>query len=48
MAVCFLTSSEKKIRFDHYLVPNALLELSVVYMDTGRKEEAIKLLVKAK
>uniref|UniRef100_A0A673WUH6 Zgc:158403 n=1 Tax=Salmo trutta TaxID=8032 RepID=A0A673WUH6_SALTR len=47
---CFnkVYNSEKKIRFDHYLVPNALLELSVVYMDTGRKEEAIKLLVKAK
>uniref|UniRef100_A0A6Q2ZHL2 Tetratricopeptide repeat domain 39A n=1 Tax=Esox lucius TaxID=8010 RepID=A0A6Q2ZHL2_ESOLU len=39
---------EKKLKFDHYLVPNALLELSVVYMDTGRKEEAIKLLLKAK
>ena len=48
MAICSLTSSEKKIKFDHYLVPNALLELSVVYIDTGRKEEAIKLLVKAK
>uniref|UniRef100_A0A4W5KZL3 Zgc:158403 n=1 Tax=Hucho hucho TaxID=62062 RepID=A0A4W5KZL3_9TELE len=42
---CF---NKKKIKFDHYLVPNALLELSVVYIDTGRKEEAIKLLVKAK
>ncbi|XP_064842516.1 tetratricopeptide repeat protein 39A-like isoform X1 [Oncorhynchus masou masou] len=47
---CFnkVYNSEKKIKFDHYLVPNALLELSVVYIDTGRKEEAIKLLVKAK
>uniref|UniRef100_A0A674D4B6 Zgc:158403 n=1 Tax=Salmo trutta TaxID=8032 RepID=A0A674D4B6_SALTR len=47
---CFnkVYNSEKKIKFDHYLVPNALLELSVVYMDTGRKDEAIKLLVKAK
>uniref|UniRef100_A0A674D4G4 Zgc:158403 n=1 Tax=Salmo trutta TaxID=8032 RepID=A0A674D4G4_SALTR len=46
---CFnkVYNSEKKIKFDHYLVPNALLELSVVYMDTGRKDEAIKLLVKA-
>uniref|UniRef100_A0A8C7DBM0 Zgc:158403 n=1 Tax=Oncorhynchus kisutch TaxID=8019 RepID=A0A8C7DBM0_ONCKI len=35
---CFnkVYNSEKKIKFDHYLVPNALLELSVVYMDTGR------------
>uniref|UniRef100_A0A8C7QNS0 Zgc:158403 n=1 Tax=Oncorhynchus mykiss TaxID=8022 RepID=A0A8C7QNS0_ONCMY len=47
---CFnkVYNSEKKIKFDHYLVPNALLELSVVYIDMGRKEEAIKLLVKAK
>uniref|UniRef100_A0A6Q2Y265 Tetratricopeptide repeat domain 39A n=1 Tax=Esox lucius TaxID=8010 RepID=A0A6Q2Y265_ESOLU len=47
---CFrlVYNSEKKLKFDHYLVPNALLELSVVYMDTGRKEEAIKLLLKAK
>uniref|UniRef100_A0A8C7DAG6 Zgc:158403 n=1 Tax=Oncorhynchus kisutch TaxID=8019 RepID=A0A8C7DAG6_ONCKI len=44
---CFnkVYNSEKKIKFDHYLVPNALLELSVVYIDTGRKEEAIKLLM---
>ncbi|XP_036407955.1 tetratricopeptide repeat protein 39A [Megalops cyprinoides] len=47
---CFnkVYSSEKHIKFDHYLVPNALLELSLLYIDLGRKEEAVKLLQKAK
>lgn len=41
-------NSEKKLKFDDYLVPNALLELSLLYVDTGRKDQAIKLLQKAK
>ncbi|XP_056143175.1 tetratricopeptide repeat protein 39A isoform X2 [Lampris incognitus] len=41
-------TSEKKIKFDHYLVPNAVLELSLLYIDQGRRHEAIKLLHKAK
>ncbi|XP_068605718.1 tetratricopeptide repeat protein 39A [Brachionichthys hirsutus] len=41
-------SSEKKIRFDHYLVPNALVELSLLCIDQGRRDEAIGLLHKAK
>uniref|UniRef100_A0A8D3D144 Zgc:158403 n=1 Tax=Scophthalmus maximus TaxID=52904 RepID=A0A8D3D144_SCOMX len=41
-------SSEKKIRFDHYLVPNALVELGLLYIDQGRRAEAIKVLHKAK
>uniref|UniRef100_A0A3Q4B5I8 Tetratricopeptide repeat domain 39A n=1 Tax=Mola mola TaxID=94237 RepID=A0A3Q4B5I8_MOLML len=47
---CFqkLFSSEKKIRFDHYLVPNCLVELSLLYVNQGRRDEAIKLLQKAK
>uniref|UniRef100_A0A8C1TDX6 Zgc:158403 n=1 Tax=Cyprinus carpio TaxID=7962 RepID=A0A8C1TDX6_CYPCA len=47
---CFkqVYSSEKKVKFDHYLVPNALLEMSLLYIDTGRKEQAIHLLQKAK
>ncbi|XP_059204514.1 tetratricopeptide repeat protein 39A isoform X3 [Centropristis striata] len=47
---CFnkVFSSEKKIRFDHYLVPNTLVELSLLYIDQGRRDEAIKLLHKAK
>ncbi|KAJ8251814.1 hypothetical protein GJAV_G00225710 [Gymnothorax javanicus] len=47
---CFskVYSSEKKIKFDHYLVPNALLELSLLYVDLGQREKAVKLLQKAK
>uniref|UniRef100_H2MPV7 Zgc:158403 n=1 Tax=Oryzias latipes TaxID=8090 RepID=H2MPV7_ORYLA len=47
---CFnrVCSSEKKIKFDHYLVPNCLVELSLLYIDQGRREEAIKTLHKAK
>uniref|UniRef100_A0A3Q1F0S6 Zgc:158403 n=1 Tax=Acanthochromis polyacanthus TaxID=80966 RepID=A0A3Q1F0S6_9TELE len=47
---CFnkVWSSEKKIRFDHYLVPNCLVEVSLLYIDQGRRDEAIKLLHKAK
>uniref|UniRef100_A0AAR2KDN2 Tetratricopeptide repeat domain 39A n=1 Tax=Pygocentrus nattereri TaxID=42514 RepID=A0AAR2KDN2_PYGNA len=45
---CFnkVYSSEKKLKFDHYLVPNSLLELGLLYVDTGRREQAIKLLQK--
>ncbi|XP_039628577.1 tetratricopeptide repeat protein 39A [Polypterus senegalus] len=47
---CFssVIQSEKKIRFDHYLVPNAMLELSLLRIKQGRKEEAIKSLQRAK
>ncbi|XP_041444834.1 tetratricopeptide repeat protein 39A isoform X3 [Xenopus laevis] len=47
---CFtqIHHSEKKIRFDHYLVPNALLELSLLYMQQQRGEDAIALLRRAK
>ncbi|KAK5611412.1 tetratricopeptide repeat domain 39A [Crenichthys baileyi] len=47
---CFnkVFSSEKKIKFDHYLVPNALVELSLLYIDQGRGDAAIKILHKAK
>eukprot|EP00064_Thunnus_orientalis_P011874 superscaffoldBa00001761_g11906 len=47
---CFnkVCSSEKKIKFDHYLVPNSLVELSLLYIDQGRRDEAINLLHKAK
>lgn len=40
--------SEKKIKYDHYLIPNALLELAILYLDQDRREEAIKLLERAK
>ncbi|XP_044299606.1 tetratricopeptide repeat protein 39A-like isoform X1 [Varanus komodoensis] len=47
---CFsaVQNSEKKIRYDHYLVPNAMLELSLLYVAQGRSEEAVQLLRKAK
>ncbi|KAM9844109.1 tetratricopeptide repeat protein 39A [Aulostomus maculatus] len=47
---CFkkVCSSEKKIRLDHYLIPNSLVELSLLYIDQGRTDEAIKILNKAK
>ncbi|XP_048848293.1 tetratricopeptide repeat protein 39A [Brienomyrus brachyistius] len=47
---CFqkVINSEKKIKFDEYLVPNALLELGLLYIDLGRKDQAVKLLQKAK
>uniref|UniRef100_A0A8D0GXH6 Tetratricopeptide repeat domain 39A n=1 Tax=Sphenodon punctatus TaxID=8508 RepID=A0A8D0GXH6_SPHPU len=44
----YIHFNEKKIKYDHYLIPNALLELAVLYMDHGRREEAIKLLERAK
>lgn len=43
-----LCDSEKKIRFDHYLVPNALVELGLIYIDQGQRDKAIKVLRKAK
>ncbi|XP_075433623.1 tetratricopeptide repeat protein 39A-like [Ascaphus truei] len=47
---CFthVHQSEKKIKFDHHLVPNALLELSLLYMQQRRGEDAIPLLRRAK
>ncbi|XP_019386950.1 PREDICTED: tetratricopeptide repeat protein 39A isoform X2 [Crocodylus porosus] len=44
----YIHMNEKKIKYDHYLIPNALLELAVLYLDNGRKEEGVKLLEKAK
>ncbi|XP_031234034.1 tetratricopeptide repeat protein 39A isoform X8 [Mastomys coucha] len=43
-----ISSNEKKIKYDHYLIPNALLELALLFMEQGRNEEAIKLLESAK
>ncbi|XP_015212258.1 tetratricopeptide repeat protein 39A isoform X1 [Lepisosteus oculatus] len=40
--------NETQIRYDHYLVPNALLEHGLLCMELGRKEEGIKLLETAK
>ncbi|XP_066547892.1 tetratricopeptide repeat protein 39A isoform X2 [Amia ocellicauda] len=40
--------NETQIKYDHYLVPNALLEHGLLCMEQGRMEEAIKLLETAK
>ncbi|XP_020793378.1 tetratricopeptide repeat protein 39A isoform X1 [Boleophthalmus pectinirostris] len=47
---CFkqLCDSERRIRFDHYLVPNALVEMGLIYIDKGERDNAIKVLRKAK
>ncbi|XP_075758490.1 tetratricopeptide repeat protein 39A-like isoform X2 [Pelodiscus sinensis] len=47
---CFsaVQGSEKRIRCDHYLVPNALLELSLLHLAQGRSEEAVGLLRRAR
>uniref|UniRef100_A0A8C5CE17 Tetratricopeptide repeat domain 39A n=1 Tax=Gadus morhua TaxID=8049 RepID=A0A8C5CE17_GADMO len=36
--------NESQIKYDHYLVPNALLEHGLLCLEQGRKEEGIKLL----
>ncbi|KAJ3598870.1 hypothetical protein NHX12_032833 [Muraenolepis orangiensis] len=40
--------NETQIKYDHYLVPNALLEHGLLCLEQGRKEEGIKLLEAAK
>uniref|UniRef100_A0A8C6VZK5 Tetratricopeptide repeat domain 39A n=1 Tax=Nothobranchius furzeri TaxID=105023 RepID=A0A8C6VZK5_NOTFU len=40
--------NETLIKYDHYLVPNALLEHGLLCLEQGRKDEAIKLLEAAK
>uniref|UniRef100_A0A673AZF1 Tetratricopeptide repeat domain 39A n=1 Tax=Sphaeramia orbicularis TaxID=375764 RepID=A0A673AZF1_9TELE len=40
--------NETQIKFDHYLVPNALLEHGLLCLEQGRNDEAIKLLEAAK
>ncbi|XP_073443600.1 tetratricopeptide repeat protein 39A-like [Dendrobates tinctorius] len=47
---CFtdIFQSEKKIKYDHHLVPNSLLELSLLYMQQRRGEDAIPFLRRAK
>ncbi|XP_063305589.1 tetratricopeptide repeat protein 39A-like isoform X1 [Pelobates fuscus] len=47
---CFvqICQSEKRIKFDCHLVPNALLELGLLYMQQRRGEDAIPILRRAK
>ncbi|CAB1417106.1 unnamed protein product [Pleuronectes platessa] len=40
--------NETQIKYDHYLVPNALLEHGLLLLEQGRTDEAIKLLEAAK
>ncbi|XP_062306162.1 tetratricopeptide repeat protein 39A isoform X1 [Osmerus eperlanus] len=40
--------NESQIKYDHYLVPNALLEHGLLCLEQGRKEEGVKLLETAK
>ncbi|KAI5610166.1 tetratricopeptide repeat protein 39A isoform X1, partial [Silurus asotus] len=40
--------NETQIKFDHYLVPNALLEHGLLCLEQGKRDEAIKLLEMAK
>uniref|UniRef100_A0A8C9RXF3 Tetratricopeptide repeat domain 39A n=1 Tax=Scleropages formosus TaxID=113540 RepID=A0A8C9RXF3_SCLFO len=44
----YFTLVENQIKFDHYLVPNALLEHGLLCLEQGRRVEAIKLLEAAK
>lgn len=43
-----IITNEKKIKYDHYLIPNALLELALLFMEQGKNEEAVRLLETAK
>ncbi|KAF3834735.1 hypothetical protein F7725_027293, partial [Dissostichus mawsoni] len=43
-----LKGLESQIKYDHYLVPNALLEHGLLCLEQGRKSEAIRLLETAK
>uniref|UniRef100_A0A670IAQ0 Tetratricopeptide repeat domain 39A n=1 Tax=Podarcis muralis TaxID=64176 RepID=A0A670IAQ0_PODMU len=44
----YIHLNEKKIKYDHYLIPNALLELALLYLDQDRREDAVKILERAK
>ncbi|KAG8132398.1 hypothetical protein E2320_010251 [Naja naja] len=44
----YIHFNEKKIKYDHYLIPNALLELALLYLDQDKIEEAVKILERAK
>ncbi len=47
-SLCLYLYSESQIKYDHYLVPNALLEHGLLCLEQGRIDEAIKLLEAAK
>ncbi|XP_048457604.1 tetratricopeptide repeat protein 39A-like [Rhincodon typus] len=43
----WIHTKEQKIKYDHYLIPNALLERGLLCMQTGRNDKAIKILESA-
>ena len=43
-----ISSSEKKLKEDHYLVPYALLELAMLFIHSQNLEEASNILDKSK
>ncbi|KAM9312978.1 tetratricopeptide repeat protein 39A-like [Gastrophryne carolinensis] len=44
----YICQMEKKLKYDHHLVPNSLLELGLLYMHQRRGEDAIPILRRAK
>lgn len=48
VAVSLSVCSEKQLRHDHYLVPNALVEQALLWAAQGRGAEAVSLLRRAK
>ncbi|KAG8436919.1 hypothetical protein GDO86_007849 [Hymenochirus boettgeri] len=44
----YIQTNEKKIKKDHYLIPNAMLELALLYLQMERRKEAVQLLEDAK
>ncbi|XP_067893250.1 tetratricopeptide repeat protein 39A isoform X1 [Heterodontus francisci] len=44
----WIHTKEQMIKYDHYLIPNALLEHGLLCMQKGRNDEAIKFLESAK
>ncbi|OCT85005.1 tetratricopeptide repeat protein 39A isoform X3 [Xenopus laevis] len=44
----YIQLNEKKIKYDHYLIPNAMLELALLYIQLEMKEDALRLLENAK
>ncbi|XP_068098536.1 tetratricopeptide repeat protein 39A isoform X2 [Hyperolius riggenbachi] len=44
----YISANEKRIKYDEYLIPNALLEQALLYLQLDRRDEAAKLLETAK
>lgn len=46
--VLYLTDSDKSLKTDHYLVPYALMEYAILFMDNNKLDDAKTMLDKAK